>query len=130
MFFRADNSAASFTDLKCVLVMFDGAVSIHCGKVPLIRELYAFFRSAAVLAVAAKNAGIVTKRNCPCRGISIDIIFLSEGLCRADINAGAAADAVIIVELGLAPVFRGDYARLGWEAGCKTRRKNRNDSFP
>ncbi len=129
MFFCADISAALFTELEFVVVCFDGARSVECGEVPLSAEFDAFLCCAAVLAVAAKDAGVMSQRDGPCGRVRFEIVLLCEGFGGTYVDAGSAADAIVIVEFGFAAISLGGRAGLGGKSCGESRGEYHGDRF-
>ncbi|GAG94800.1 unnamed protein product [marine sediment metagenome] len=129
MLFGSNNSATFFAHLKFKFVGLGHCGSIHIGQVPLVRELYAGFGGAILLAIAAKNAGIGLLGDSSYRRISFKIVNLSERIGWTDIYTGTAADAGIEVEFRFTPVPFRHYTRLSRETSSESRRKDRGDGF-
>ena len=129
MFFCADIGAALFTELELVVVCFDGARSVEGGEIPLLAEADAFFRCAAALAVAAVDAGVMSLRDGPCGRVRLEIVLLCESLGGTYVDAGSAADAVVIVEFGFAAISLGRRTGLGGKSCSEPPRKYNGDRF-
>jgi len=114
-------SSALLAQLKLMFVGLGHCLSVQARQVPLIRELDSLLRRAAVLAIAAKDAGIVAERDRAQGPIPLDLIDLGQGLGRADVNACSTAHTQIRIEFRLASIPLGHHTRRG----RKTRRISR-----
>ena len=129
MFFCADIGATLFAELEFVVVCFDGARSVERSEIPLLAEANAFFGCAAVLAVAAVDAGVMSLRDGPCGRVRLEIVLLCESLGGTYVDAGSAADAVVIVEFRFAAISLGGRTGLGGKSCGESRGEYHGDRF-